>query len=207
MRDMVLATGTPFPIGDGRSTGHVSDGLLCLSDETLMERYRDGDSDAFEVLYRRHRASLHRFVHRLAPADSDVLFQEVWLAVIRGRHKYQPSAKFSTYLFAITHNKAVTRLRARNRNLESPLDEHDVADIVDSENGPFDALQNAELGQALLSAIESLPLAQREAFLLRAEAGLSLDEIAGITGALPETVKSRLRYANKFLRKALEAWK
>lgn len=207
MKGMVLTAAMPFPLASDRRADGPPACLASLSDEALMLRYGEGDRDAFEVLYRRHRASLHRFVRRLAPAESEELFQEVWLAVIRGRERYRPSAKFSTYLFAITHNKAASRLRALRRSHEEPLDERGAEDIAADESGPLDAVQTAELGQALLSAIAALPLAQRETFLLHAEAGLGLDEIASVTGALRETVKSRLRYANKFLRKALEAWR
>ncbi len=67
------------------------------------------------------------------------------------------------------------------------------------------AISRAE-ARAFLQAVEALPPAQREAFLLQTEGGLSLDEIAAATGAAHETVKSRLRYAMSKLRSAMEAW-
>ena len=82
-----------------------------------------------------------------------------------------------------------------------------MASVPDGSPNPLNIALNAELGKALADAIALLPLAQREAFLMQAEGGLSLDEIAEASGASRETVKSRLRYANRRLRLALESWK
>jgi RNA polymerase sigma-70 factor (ECF subfamily) len=177
-----------------------------LSDEVLMLRYQDGDNSAFEILYRRYRARLHRFIARLMGNEADEIFQEVWLAVIRGRSRYQPSARFVTFLFTIAHRRTVDRLRKRGKTTSvDPAD--DDADLPDEELGPFGQTQNAQLGKALSDAIACLPLLQREAFLMKAEGDLSLEEIAEASGVPRETVKSRLRYAQKSLRRSLEMWK
>ena len=197
---MVLADGLPFPIV-GPAPGAS---LEALADETLMSRFRDGDPQAFETLYRRHRAAVHRFVRRLCPADADEIFQDVWLAVIKGKSRYVASARFATYLFAIAHHRAVARLRRRGRAAEL-LQEDDP--LADETPGPLDMHINAELAQALEAAIAALPLAQREAFLMRAEGGLGLEEIAEAAGTSRETVKSRLRYATRRLRQALGDWR
>ena len=72
---------------------------------------------------------------------------------------------------------------------------------------PEHQVNNAAFGADLLQAIEALPILQREAFLLRAEGGLGVEEIAAVTGTNRETAKSRLRFALARLRTALEAWK
>ncbi|MDP1686461.1 sigma-70 family RNA polymerase sigma factor, partial [Hydrogenophaga sp.] len=77
---------------------------------------------------------------------------------------------------------------------------------ADSGFGPVRQLQSSEQAQALLDALSALPLPQREAFLLQAEGGLSLAEIAQATGVNAETAKSRLRYARERLRHTLEVW-
>jgi RNA polymerase sigma-70 factor, ECF subfamily len=184
----------------------VTDGLGTLSDETLMGRYRDGDPAAFEELYRRHRARLHRFVARMIPREADEVFQEVWLAVVKGRSRYVPEARFVTWLFTIAHHRAATRWRTAGRSAEvSGEDSNDL--VPDQGADPLTALANQELGQALQIAIAQLPPPQREAFLMQAEGELNLSEIAEATGTSRETVKSRLRYANQRLRCALESWK
>ena len=180
--------------------------LATVSDEALMTRYSRGEADAFEALYRRHSAPLHRFIMRLTRrrTDADEIFQDVWLGLVRGRERYEPTARFVTFLFAIAHRRVADHAR-RNPRLSASLD--DAPEPPSGEPDPLASLQNAELGAALLHAIDALPLAQREAFLLQAEAGLSLEEIARATGARFETVKSRLRYANRQLRKTLDMWK
>lgn len=206
MREMVLAAGRPLIVASGGSDGRVA-AFSALSDEALMSRFCDGDPQAFEMLYRRHRAGLHRFVRRLAPNDTEEIFQDVWLAVIKGKRRYAPTARFVTYLFTIAHHRAVERLRKRRRRPQAELSAEDDGEVPDGSPNPLNIALNAELGKALADAIALLPLAQREAFLMQAEGGLSLDEIAEASGASRETVKSRLRYANRRLRLALESWK
>ena len=84
-----------------------------VADESLMERYRDGDAGAFDVLYHRHKGGLYRYLLRLVKNQSlaDELFQEVWSNLIRSRERYQPSAKFSTFLYQIAHHRVIDHIR------------------------------------------------------------------------------------------------
>jgi RNA polymerase sigma-70 factor (ECF subfamily) len=70
-------------------------------DEELMNRYRDGDAHAFEVLYTRHKGPLYRYLLRQcgAAALAEELFQDVWMKLIRARERYEARAKFTTYLY------------------------------------------------------------------------------------------------------------
>ena len=172
-----------------------------LSDEALMQLYQTGENRAFEILYQRYRGRLHRFVRRMTgpSAEADEIFQDVWLAVIKGKSRYVPTARFVTYLFAIAHNRAAEKLRTRGRCVIVELLDDDGG-VPDGELDPLSLTLNAELGKALADAISLLPAEQREAFLMQAEGDLSLDEIADASGAPRETVKSRLR-------RALESWK
>lgn len=181
--------------------------LAAVADEALMTRYRNGEADAFEALYRRHSGPLYRFIGRLMrrSSEADEVFQEVWLALIHGRERYEPTARFVTFLFAIAHRRVADRARRAGRAIPDTIEAAD--DMPAGDPDPHASLQNVQLGEALLQAIAALPWAQREAFLLQAEAGLTLEEIAQATDAPRETVKSRLRYANRHLRGALEAWK
>lgn len=178
------------------------------ADALLMRRYRAGDPRAFDMLYRRHRAGLYRFIAQIAgsQADADEIFQDVWMAVIRGAHRYEPQARFITYLFAIAHKRTADRFRAQFRRPMQPLEEAEDVESGSHET-PLAVAFNAELARALKDAIAALPVLQREAFLMQAEAGLTIEEIAEATQTARETVKSRLRYANKKLRAALETWR
>ena len=176
------------------------------TDEELMQCWQRGDPAAFGVLYSRFADRLFRFVARLASsrAEAEEICQESWLAVIDGRARYQPSARFVTYLFAIAHRRSIDRLRRDGRHREAGPESYDLASIPDEGTlQPEGIAHNEQNASALLAAIAELPVLQREAFLMQAEGGMSLEEIAEATGAARETVKSRLRYASRRLRAAL----
>ena len=182
-----------------------------LSDEALMQRYRDGDDAAFKSLYSRHRAPLLRFARHLTgrASEADEVFQETWLAVIHARGRYTARASFVTWLFSIAHRRAADGFRRHARRGWSDGAEAatalDAAVALTSEQPPAIALHDARQ-RALESAIAALPFEQREVFLLRAETGLGVREIAALTHANAETTKSRLRYALRALRKAMITW-
>lgn len=143
-------------------------------------------------------------------ASANDLLQEVWFAVARGADRYQPTAKFTTWLYTIAHHKVVDAIRASRptESLETTADAEDDASIAimpaaDARCEPINALQARDQALALVHAVEQLPPEQRSAFLLQAEADMSVDEIAAATGASFETTKSRLRYARTKLRQLL----
>jgi RNA polymerase sigma-70 factor (ECF subfamily) len=178
-------------------------------DAGLMLRYRDGDAAAFTALYSHYKGPLYRYLLRhvrnaCAAAD---LFQEVWSHLIATRARYEPRAKFATFLFSIAHNCAIDFFR-RDVNLRRSVLAHE-SDAGQSEpevpehQRPDRVAEFAEQESALLAAVAALPQEQREAFLLREETGLSVEEIARITDVPVETAKSRLRYAVRKLKHSL----
>ena len=182
------------------------------TDETLMLAYRDGDAAAFEVLYARHRNRLYRYLlHQSGRREwADELFQEVWMSVIKARGGYEVTAKFTTWLFRIAHNRLVDGFRAsgRQREVEATDGDGEPPDCPASpEERPERLIERHELAARLVAAVESLPGVQREAFLMAAEGNLTVEEIGKAVGTGYETAKSRLRYAYARLRKELEAWR
>lgn len=181
------------------------------SDEQLMQDYRDGDAGAFDVLYRRHKGGLYRYLFRLCREQSvaEEMFQEVWGNLIRSRERYQPSAKFTTFLYQIAHNRMVDHLRQKPEltvplDAEGDEDDPPVLQLADDAAAqPEQMVERQRLVAELLAQIAALPLPQREAFLLREESDMSLEEIAEATGVTMETAKSRLRYAVAKLRDGL----
>jgi RNA polymerase sigma-70 factor (ECF subfamily) len=173
------------------------------ADEELMLAYRDGNAAAFETLYTRHRGRLYRFVLRgvKSRAVAEELYQEVWMRVIEARSRYAPQAKFTTWLYTIAHHQLVDHWRKRGLTLVA-LDEGDA--IADGSQDPAAQAQAREGLARFAAALSALPPAQREAFLLHEEAGLTVAEIAAATGAGPEAAKSRLRYAMARLKAAVE---
>jgi len=173
------------------------------SDESLMLRYAAGDIAAFDTLYARHELGVWRYVFRSVrvQAVADDLLQDVWFAVARSAPTYTVSARFKTWLFTMAHNRLVDHFRSARHHVSiDASDDEDSPGIgdtlaADSGFGPLRRLESSEQAAALIAAVERLPREQREAFLLQAEAGLSVDEIAAATGVNFETAKSRLRYA------------
>jgi RNA polymerase sigma-70 factor (ECF subfamily) len=178
-------------------------------DGQLMCRYADGDLAAFDILYERHRVPLWRFLRR-SLADESVtadVFQETWARVVRAADRYRPTAPFAAWLYRIAHHCCVDHWRRGGRQAQREVAaEEDWLEALPDEDdpGPATLVIRHESLEALSQAIEALPEAQRTAFLLYAEAGLSLAEIASATGVGPETAKSRLRYATARLRLAMQ---
>jgi RNA polymerase sigma-70 factor (ECF subfamily) len=184
-----------------------------LSDEELMERYRDGDAGAFDVLYARHKGGLFRYLLRQCGNRSVVeeLFQEVWMNLIRARRTYTVQARFTTYLYRLAHNRLIDHYRSQAGGVPASFDDENgpVLDGIAGSRGDDPAL-NADVrqqAQRLLQLIEALPEAQREAFLLQQESDMSIEEIARATGVSRETAKSRLRYATAKLRAGMQEFR
>lgn len=170
-------------------------------DEELMLAYGRGDAGAFETLYKRHRGPLYRFVLRAIkqPSVAEELFQEAWIRVIEARSRYAPQARFTTWLYTIAHNLLVDHWRKKGLSLVQ-LDEDPPLAAPDN---PARQAEARESLARLLQAIDALPAAQREAFLLHEEAGLTVAEIAAVTGTNEEAAKSRVRYAMAKLKAAV----
>ncbi|HXQ63354.1 MAG TPA: sigma-70 family RNA polymerase sigma factor [Steroidobacteraceae bacterium] len=178
------------------------------TDESLMQRFAAGEAEAFEMLYRRHELRVWRYVERTVRdrAAADDVMQDVWFAVAREAIRYRPTARFTTWLYTMAHNRLVDWLRAARPHAQiaaadEPAPGEEV--LADTRPDPLASTQSAEEARALLTAIEQLPEAQRGAFLLQAEGELSVADIAAITGASFETTKSRLRYARARLKQLL----
>ena len=181
------------------------------SDEALMERYRDGDAGAFDVLYVRHKGGLFRYMLRQCGnrAVVEELFQEVWMNLIRARTAYTVQAKFTTYLYRLAHNRLIDHYRSQAGGAAASFDAEDgpALDSIAGARGNDPAVSADARQQAaqLLRLIGELPAAQREAFLLQQESDMSVEDIAQATGVSRETAKSRLRYAIAKLREGMEA--
>ncbi len=186
------------------------------SDETLLASYAVGDAAAFATLYSRHERPVYRFLLRSLgnAALADEVLQEVWLAVVRNAAHFEPRAKFTTWLYRIARSRLIDHWRARREtvSLEDAAandPEHALVDVIaaDASFEPeVQALSRAQ-ARAFVAAVEQLPALQREAFLLHAEGGLTVDEVAELTGVGAETAKSRLRYAMSKLRASMQEWR
>ena len=189
-------------------------------DVALMSAFAAGNVQAFEWLYQRHHAALYRFVRRLlgrdTAAQADEVFQDTWLRVVHAKERYVPQgATFRTWLFTLAHHRAIDVLRRTGR--EAPLLEDDAGEPFVPDGTPWSTWPRPEdaidelvfwrrAGAKLLECLEQLPVAQKTAFLLHHEDGITLDEISRALDIGFETAKSRLRYALSKLRICMGAY-
>lgn len=189
--------------------------LESCADEALMRAYGQGDARAFETLYARHKGATYRYFLRHAGNDAataDELHQDLWLRVIDARARYEVQARFATWLYTLARHRLIDHWRSRHGVSLASLEDDDIVTQVEqgvaaarvAGDDPLHASIDAESRRRLLAALADVPPLQRDAFLLHVEAGLTLAEIATLTATVEETVKSRLRYAYRRLREALE---
>ena len=196
--------GLPEPIlSSSNGVAYAPAMRASTEDSALMLRYKDGDVAAFEVLYRRHNDALYRYLLRLCRHrhTAEDLYQEVWSRIIRSKHRYRPTAKFTTFLYRVAHNCFIDHLRRNKRHShESAIDPDVTPDLADQP----EVLAEKSLARTRMElALRMLPDEQRDVFLLHEEAGLNLDAIAHVTGVNRETAKGRLRYAVRKLKSAM----
>ena len=180
------------------------------ADEDVMRRFAQGEVAGFEVLYDRHSKRIWRYFYRngMDEAQAEDLGQDLWLAVVDHAANYEVRSKFTTWLFTMAHHRLVDQWRKQRRFMVSIESEEGqlLAEALFEASGfgPEQMLHRKQAAEQLLTTLASLPAEQRSSFLLQAEAGMSVLEIAQATGVSAETAKSRLRYAREKLRLALE---
>lgn len=165
---------------------------------------RSGDPEAWDALLRRHQLPLYAYVAELVRHDQTALdlVQETFIAAARHLASLRDDAKFSSWLFGIAHQKVIQHWRKPARD-HAPVE--DLADVLpDDASDPRDWLIRREREEEFLARLGDLPELQREVLLLHFLEDFSLEEIADITATPVGTVKSRLHYAKRALRKLLE---
>ena len=180
-----------------------------LADEQLMLSYGQGDVQAFSQLYTRHKNSLYRYFLRqcASPQVAEELYQEVWNKLIKARSQYQASAKFTTWLYRIAHNELIDHYRrtgTQSKWLDEDNQNIETAAFADHNNqSDAEKLEQAQQAKQLKVCLAQLPREQKEAFLLKHEAGFTLKEIAELVAETTENIKSRIRYAQAKLKQCI----
>ena len=186
-----------------------------IQDQQLMLAYARGNAGAFDTLYARHKQAVFRFFIRqnLSHAVAEELCHDAWLKLIKNRVSYQATAQFNTFLFTIVRRLAIDYSQKKSNYLETLKADIEVENNDKSPPASFDnrvptnhtenSVTNHTLAEALKQQIAALPIAQREVFLLKQEAGFSIEDIAKITFQNKEKVKSCWRYALQKMRKGL----
>ena len=185
------------------------------TDEELMLRYRDGETAAFEALYGRYERPLFDFIQRMVQdaVESESLFQETFLRVVRSRKRYRAAALFKTWLFQIAVNLCRDRTRRmRHRShlsLNSPLEDREdcrvaLQDLVSDPSPDIGrSVENGELQAAVRGAVSALPDDERSVVVLKEYQGMTYPEIAEIMDRPVGTLKSINHRAHERLRSTL----
>jgi len=184
------------------------------TDVALMLRVRAGDEDAFRGLIERYQRVVISVIYRaIGDAwEAEDLAQRVFIQVFRSASRYVPTAKFTTWLFTITHNTILNEHRRRARHkaesLEALTDAKDTgAQFADSHAvDPSREIVERELQAKIAAAIQQLPEAQRTAVILCRFEGLPYEEIAAVLGCSVSAVKSLLHRARETLKEQLRGW-
>jgi RNA polymerase sigma-70 factor, ECF subfamily len=178
----------------------------------LIQRLKVGDHEAFEALFQRYVNTIYRQASRLLghEAEAEEVVQEVFLTVYEKVHTFREQSAFSTWLYRITVNAALSKLRRRKRSEEVCLDEclprfrddghHLVRPVVDWSNELEERLASEEVQRLIQEAIEQLPPTDKAVVVLSDLDGLSDREIGAALGVSVGAVKSRLHRARLFLR-------
>ena len=194
---------------------HVYTSEMSQTEQKIIRKAAKGDRSAFRELVLEHSHAMFRLAWRLSGdqnAAEDIV-QEAFIKAWKALPKFESRARFTTWLFRISHNVVYDWLRKRRIQGEGELnDEVFDAGRIDpgaptapkQEKRPDEALEQSELQQRIEHAIGRLSEEHRDVILLREVQGLDYKEIAEVTGNSLGTVMSRLFYARKKLQNYLE---
>ena len=178
--------------------------VMAERDQLPVPQARAGDSAAWDILFRRYQLPVYVYVFELVhdeQASLDIV-QETFINAVRYIDGLREDGKFGSWLFGIAHQKCIQRWRKQVRE-ESALEELG-ADEPEFGSGPDEMLISQEQEKEFMKLLNQLPPAQRSVLLLHFVEDFSIEQIAEITGAAVGTVKSRLHYGKKTLRKLME---
>lgn len=181
------------------------------NDTDLMLQLQRGDDLALNALMTRWQQPLVNFIYRYIGNETEALdlAQETFMRVFESRHRYKPSAKFSTWLFTIASNLCRNFFRWQKRHPTVPLtaetDDSNLAEraTADRAASPAEAVEQRERAEAVRRHIHALPHDLKSAILLFEYEDLSHQEIAGVLGCSVKAVETRLYRARNILREKL----
>lgn len=206
----------PAALSDDTPAGEEIDGELAHSNAhhvALMLRVRDdGDLRAFEELVELHQHAVIGTVAKMlgSPNDAEDIAQQVFVRIWKSAKRYQPQAKFTTWLFTITRNLVFNEMRRRQRKPAVSFDEREddfhIGTPDDNSRNPDNAALQRELERAIDHAIEQLPEKQRLAVILRRYEEMPYEEIGDILHLSVPAVKSLLFRARVHLKESLQSY-
>jgi len=181
-----------------------------------MLRVKEGDREAFEALVEKYKQPVMNMIYRTLPdaTEAEDLAQHVFIQVYKSAHRYQVTAKFSTWLFTIARNLCLNEIRRRSRHPAESLDAvsqenedqpaHQYADVRTF--SPPDSLMQGELEEKIESALAVLPEKQRTALILCRQEELSYEEMANVLDCSLAATKSLIHRARETLKQQLKPY-
>src|SRR6266550_1717280 len=178
--------------------------VVAEREQLPVPQARAGEPAAWDTLFKRYQLPLYVYVFELVHDEQTSLdvVQETFINAARHIGSLRDDGKFGSWLFGIAHQKCIQRWRGQTR--ETDALEEIAGSPPEVEDDPRELLIRREQEAEFMQLLNQLPPPQRSVLLLYFVEDFSLEEIAGITGAQPGTVKSRLHYAKKALRKLIE---
>ncbi len=163
----------------------------------IVRGLRRRDPELLDRLIEQYQHRLFRYLlHLVGKREAaEDLFQETWIRVLERGHLYNPRNEFSTWLYAVARNLTIDYLRRKNPvSLDGLMDveEHEPFEPVDARPSAWEVVARHQQTEQIGAAMAHLPAEYREAIVLRFFDGLTLEEIATVTGAPLSTVKSRV---------------
>jgi len=204
-----------------RVVDRAGEPLSAWGDEALMLAHGEGSEEAYTELVRRHQRGVLNFTFRMVQNRhiAEELTQEVFIALVKNAGRYEPRAKFTTYLYTIASNiisKEWARQKRRPKLFSlsawwSSRDDEDAFDplehIGDERADVAQSYERGEISEAINQALRQIPEHQREAFVLHRFQDLPYEEVASILDVPVGTVKSRVVRAERALRPHLERFR
>ncbi len=182
-------------------------------DEDLMREYSEGNQEALSMIFSRYKMPIFNYALRFLGnrADAEDIVGEVFLAVFGKRYRFDPRAKFSTWLYTVAHNSCISKIRQRKKLLslwsKNETDEWQEWEITDSSGEEVvEELDRQELAKYIRMAIVQLPDEQKEALILREYHQLSYAQISTVLGCSLDKVKVLIFRAREGLRTGVPAF-
>jgi RNA polymerase sigma-70 factor (ECF subfamily) len=199
-----VAAGELPPDPDPEPPGAVPVADTELDEATLVVRAQEGDARAFELLARRHQATLYRVAVRVMgdPAEAEDALQEALLDAWRRIGRFRGGSAFSTWMYRVVTNRCLGMLRRRR-----PVPVEEIEAPAPARDSPERAAERDAGMAALGRALALLPDEQRVCWVLREMEGLSYADIAEITGASEDAVRGRIHRARTRLAEMMRAWR
>jgi RNA polymerase sigma-70 factor (ECF subfamily) len=198
---------TTNPVGNGTACAVAT----ALDEMALVQACKQGDSNAFEQLVKRYDSRVFRVAQHITHnrEDAEDAVQEAFLKAFRNLSQFQEKSRISTWLFRITVNESLMKLRKQRRSREVSMDEDpgemfvNPGEVADWAPNPEQVYGAVELRNILRSQLQELPPSLRTAFILRDVEGLSTEEAAEILQVTVDALKARLWRARLKLRELL----